>query len=420
MNILIVGSGGREHAIAVSVIKSKLTKKLFIAPGNPGISKIGECVDIAVDNIEKICEFAKKVKIDLVIIGPELPLVLGLKDKLAKIGINAFGPTAKASMLEGSKTFSRNFCKKYNIPQPKFNYFTDVFSAYKEIEKLNGYCVVKADGLAAGKGVSVCDTVDSAKLACDKILKYKKFGESGKKILIEERIQGQEASLFVVSDGNNFKLIGTAQDYKRAFDGDRGPNTGGMGAISPAPTLNSKLIDKILKKIISPTINGMKKEKKPYEGILYAGIMLTKEGPKLIEYNCRFGDPEAQVLLPLLKTDLVELILKTMNSDLKNLNLNIRNKKAITIVLASNGYPEKFEKNVKLPSLDLINDNDSIKIFHAGTNFGSNKELIATGGRVLSVTSISETISDCKKKAYKELKKINWTGGFYRTDIGDP
>ena len=338
MNILIVGNGGREHAIAESVIKSKFTTKLFVSPGNPGISKFGECVDIGIDDIKKICTFAKKKLIDLVIIGPEVPLVLGLKDELSKIGISAFGPSASAARLEGSKSFSRIFCRRYNIPQPKFKYFTDPLLAYKEIEKLEGFCVVKADGLAAGKGVSVCDTIDSAKLACDEILKNKKFGDSGKKLLIEERIEGQEASLFVISDGNNFQLVGTAQDHKRAFDGNKGPNTGGMGAISPAPNLDDKLTKKILNKIISPTIKGMKEENIPYEGILYAGIMITKDGPKLIEFNCRFGDPEAQVLLPLLETDIIEIILKAIKKDLKNVTVKIKKKRAITVVLASKGY----------------------------------------------------------------------------------
>ena len=418
MNILIVGNGGREHAIAESVIKSKHTKKLYIAPGNPGISKIGKCIDIQINDIKKICNFAKETFIDLVIIGPEIPLVLGLKDELSKMSIKAFGPSADAAKLEGSKTFSRNFCKRYNIPQPKFKYFTDICLAYDEIERLKGFCVVKADGLAAGKGVSVCDNVNSAKLACDEILKDKKFGESGKKLLIEERIEGQEASLFVVSDGDNYQLVGTAQDHKRAFDGNKGPNTGGMGAISPAPNLNTKLTQEILNKIISPTIKGMKEENRPYEGILYAGIMLTRDGPKLIEYNCRFGDPEAQVLLPLLETDIIEIILKSINKKIKNFNVHIKKKNVINVVLATRGYPGKFKKNIKLPDLNPPENQEILKIFHAGTSLNQKKELVATGGRVLSITAISKTISDCRKRAYDQLKKINWSRGFYRKDIG--
>ena len=418
MNILIIGSGGREHAIARSVNMSPLTKKLVIAPGNPGIAKLGECRNVKVEDFKNICKLAKEIKADLVIIGPEVPLVNGLKNKLEKIGIRTFGPRAEAAMLEGSKTFSREFCKRHKIPQPKFNYFTKLDLAFEEIEKLNGFCVVKEDGLAAGKGVVVCSNTSEAKLACEKMLKKKTFGKSGLKILIEERISGKEASVFVVSDGKNFKLIGTAQDHKRAYDNDHGPNTGGMGAISPAPSLDSSVLNEITENIIKPTIKGMILENNPYEGILYVGVMLTKDGPKLIEYNCRFGDPEAQVILPLLESDLVKIMLEATNHDIINSNINFKNKKAITVVLANKGYPGTFKKNVILPKIPLFRKNENLIIFHAGTSQNKNNELVASGGRVFCITSVANTISKCRKEVYDVIRKINWLEGFYRKDIG--
>ena len=418
MIILLVGSGGREHAIARALKYSPLISKLFITPGNPGMQKLGECKNIPVNDVDAICDLAKTIEANLVVIGPEVPLVKGLKNKLSQIGIKAFGPTAEAAMLEGSKTFSRNFCKKYNIPQPKFNYFTDIKLAFGEVEKFNGYCVVKADGLAAGKGVIVCNNKKEAQLACEEMLHNKKFGQSSSKILIEERISGKEASIFVVSDGHNFKLIGTAQDHKRAFDNDRGPNTGGMGAVSPAPSLNEKVLQKIIVDIVEPTIIGMYLENKNSEGILYIGVMITDDGPKLIEYNCRFGDPEAQAILPLLDTDILEIMIKSIDKDLKNCSIKLKNKKSITVVIANKGYPNKFEKNKILPNISSFDNDDDIIIFHAGTSLNNNSELIATGGRVLCITSISDTIESCRKKAYTTIDKINWSEGFYRKDIG--
>ena len=418
MNILIVGSGGREHAIARSVKNSPLTKRLVVAPGNPGIANLAECKKIEVDDIQGICKLAKNIKADLVIIGPEIPLVKGLKNKLNEIGIKAFGPTAEAAMIEGSKTFSRNFCKKYKIPQPRFNYFTDLNLAYSEIDKLNGFCVVKADGLASGKGVFVCDNKQEAKLACKEMLNEKKFGASGLKILIEERITGKEASVFVVSDGKDFKIIGTAQDHKRAFDNDDGPNTGGMGAISPAPSLDDSTFKKIITDIIQPTINGMALEKKKYEGILYAGVMITKYGPKLIEFNCRFGDPEAQVILPLLETDIVEIMIKSISNNLKDIDINFGTKKAITVVLASKGYPGQFKKDIILPDIPSYKDSNNLIIYHSGTKLNKNDELVSNGGRVLCITSISNTVSNCRENAYNFIKKLNCPKLFYRTDIG--
>ena len=418
MNILVVGGGGREHAIAYSLSKSSSIKKLIVAPGNPGIETFAECYPIAADDIEGQCKLAKDMKADIVFIGPEIPLVLGLKDKLSEIGINAFGPSKEAAQLEGSKTFSRNFCKRYNIPQPNFKYCSDLNTAKDQIELLNGYCVVKADGLAAGKGVVVCDTVNEAIEASTQMLEDNKFGDAGKSILIEERITGIEASVFAVSDGNTAIVLGTAQDHKRAYDNDQGPNTGGMGAISPAPALNEELNKNIFNNIIMPTINGMRSDGIPYEGILYAGVMLTDQGPKVIEFNCRFGDPETQVVLPRLSTDLVDIIHNTVTNNLENTPIELTDNTAITVVIASKGYPGTFKKGIELPSLNNLNKQDDILIFHSGTAKNDNENLISSGGRVLSVTAIGDNVKDCRQKAYKAVEEINWNKGFYRRDIG--
>ena len=360
MNILVVGGGGREHAIAYSLSKSSSIKKLIVAPGNPGIETFAECYPIAADDIDGQCKLAKDIKADIVFIGPEIPLVLGLKDKLSEIGINAFGPSKEAAQLEGSKTFSRNFCKRYNIPQPNFKYCSDLNTAKDQIELLNGYCVVKADGLAAGKGVVVCDTVNEAIEASTQMLDGNKFGDAGKSILIEERITGIEASVFAVSDGNTAIVLGTAQDHKRAYDNDQGPNTGGMGAISPAPALNEELNENIFNNVIMPTINGMRSDGIPYEGILYAGVMLTDQGPKVIEFNCRFGDPETQVILPRLDTDLVKIVHNAVTNNLQNTSIDLINHTAITVVIASKGYPGTFKKGIELPSLNKFDNQDDI------------------------------------------------------------
>ena len=418
MNILVVGGGGREHAIAYSLSKSPLTKRLIVAPGNPGIETFAECYPIAADDIDGQCKLAKDMKADIVFIGPEIPLVLGLKNKLSEIGINAFGPSKEAAQLEGSKTFSRNFCKKYNIPQPNFKYCSDLKTAKDQIEFLNGYCVVKADGLAAGKGVVVCDTVNEAIEASTQMLENNKFGDAGKSILIEERITGIEASVFAVSDGNTAIVLGTAQDHKRAYDNNQGPNTGGMGAISPAPALNEELNKNIFNNIIMPTINGMRSDGIPYEGILYAGVMLTDQGPKVIEFNCRFGDPETQVVLPRLSTDLVEIVHNTVTNNLENTPIELTDNTAITVVIASKGYPGTFKKGIELPSLNKFDKQDDILIFHSGTAKNANENLISSGGRVLSVTAIGDSVQDCRQKAYNTVEEINWDKGFYRRDIG--
>ena len=414
MIILLIGSGGREHAIARAIKNSPLTSKLFIAPGNPGMQKLGECKNIPVDDIEALCNLAKLIEANLVIIGPEVPLVKGLKNKLNNIGIKAFGPTAEAAMLEGSKTFSRNFCKKYNIPQPTFNYFTDIELALAEVEKLNGYCVVKADGLAAGKGVVVCDNKEQAQLACEEMLNNKKFGQSSSKILIEERISGREASIFVVSDGHDFKLLGTAQDHKRAFDNDRGPNTGGMGAVSPPTFLTQDFFNKIEKKVIKPTIDGLKNDNIDYQGFLFFGLIKVKEEPYVIEYNVRMGDPESEVVLPRIKSDFLELLLSVGKGELSNHQVEIDSQQAATVFLVSGGYPEKYEKGKEIFGLDI--KSDSI-LFHAGAK-SENGKIKTNGGRVIAITSMADSVKDALEKSYETIKSIKFEKMNYRKDIG--
>ncbi len=418
MRVLVVGGGGREHAISKAISISPLLKKLIVAPGNPGIEKFAECRSIDVDNIQGLCNLAKEMKADIVVIGPELPLVLGLKDRLSIIGIPSFGPSKNASKLEGSKIFSRNFCERHQIPQPQFTHCKDMLTARKIIEAHDGKCVVKADGLAAGKGVTVCNNTSEAMLTASNMLEKKIFGESGNSILIEEKIEGVEASVFALSDGDDFVIIGTAQDYKRAYDNNIGPNTGGMGAISPAPAINDEILEIIKKKIINPTIKGMKKEKTKYKGILYAGIMITNDGPKVIEFNCRFGDPEAQVIIPRFKFDMLDMIVKACHNNLSGIKILLSNQVALTVVIATKGYPNKFKKNQLLPPLNNLENLKDIFIYHSGTKFDENKNLVNSGGRVLSITGIDKNLINAKRKIYDIVKKINWKYGFCRQDIG--
>ena len=418
MNILIVGSGGREHAIASTFLRSPLVKKIVVSPGNPGIEEIAECRKISVDDLDGLVKLAIEIKADLVFIGPELPLVKGLKNKLDTARIKTFGPTLEAARLEGSKIFSRNFCKKYKIPQPIYFECKNTQTAKKAINFFEGFCVIKADGLASGKGVIVCDNPEDAIKTSNSILIDKIFSEAGEKIIVEERLEGVEASVFALSNGKDFILIGTAQDHKRAFDNDKGPNTGGMGAISPAPALNNQMLDEIVNKVIKPTIDGMNKENIPYEGVLYAGIMITKSGPKLIEFNCRLGDPEAQVILPRFKFDFLNLILSLMNNKKIDKNIKLHSREtAITVVMASKGYPGHFKKGFVLPDLNKYKKDEKITIFHSGTKLLNNK-IISDGGRIFSVTALGENVKDCRKEVYRVLDSMNWPHGFFRKDIG--
>ena len=416
MNILLIGSGGREHALAWSLSDSPLTSRLVIAPGNPGMEAHGEVHPTAADDLDGLCALASDISADLVVIGPEVPLVKGLADRLAELNIAAFGPSAAAAMLEGSKEFARSFCARYNVPQPAFYPVSDYESACEVIDQLGGYCVIKADGLAAGKGVVVASDAETAKVAAKSMLGGQ-FGNAGKRLVIEQRISGPEASLFALLDGKNAVLMATAQDYKRANDNDQGPNTGGMGAISPSPRLNKALEDQIMAEIVNPVSRGMAAEGTPYCGVLYVGLMLTEDGPQVIEFNCRFGDPEAQAILPRLRTDVVSAMMATTTAGLHHFDMRWDQRSAVTVVMANKGYPAKYEKGSVIRNLDVVEQTADCYVFHAGTERTNNGDLIAVGGRVLAVTALGVNPENARKNAYEGVAKIDWDNGFYRSDI---
>ena len=416
MNILLIGSGGREHALAWSLADSPLTSNLVIAPGNPGMAPYGEMRPVAADDLDGLCALAVEISADLVVIGPEVPLVDGLADRLASLGIAAFGPSAAAAQLEGSKEFARAFCARHNVPQPAYFPVSDHATACQHIDQLGGFCVIKADGLAAGKGVVVADDAETAKDAAKSMLDGQ-FGESGKRLVIEQRISGPEASLFALLDGDSAILMATAQDHKRAYDNDEGPNTGGMGAISPAPRLDKALEDQVMQEVVGPVVRGMAAEGTPYRGVLYVGLMLTKDGPQVIEFNCRFGDPEAQVILPRLRTDLVSAMLATTNASLHHFDMRWDPRAAVTVVMASKGYPGSYEKGSVIRAIDAAETVPDCNVFHAGTALADNGDLIAVGGRVLAVTALGDDAETARRNAYAGVAKIDWQGGFYRSDI---
>ena len=416
MNILLIGSGGREHALAWSLADSPLTSRLIIAPGNPGMEALGEMRPIATDDLDGLCALAGDISADLVVVGPEVPLVEGLADRLAGLDIAVFGPSAAASMLEGSKEFARTFCARHNVPQPAFYPVSDYEAACQFIDQLGGYCVIKADGLAAGKGVVVADDAKTAKVATKSMLGGQ-FGNAGKRLVIEQRISGPEASLFALVDGENAILMATAQDHKRAKDNDQGPNTGGMGAISPSPRLDKALEDRVMAEIVNPVVRGMAVEGTPYHGVLYVGLMLTEDGPQVIEFNCRFGDPEAQAILPRLKTDIVSALMATTTGSLHHFDMRWDQRFAVTVVMANKGYPENYERGSIIRNLEVAEQNADCYVFHAGTARADTGDLIAVGGRVLAVTALGDDPASARKNAYEVVAKIHWDNGFYRSDI---
>ena len=415
MKILLIGSGGREHALAWSIADSPLTQQLVIAPGNPGMAAYGTLVDIAADDIEAICGYAAAMPADLVVVGPEVPLVMGLVDRLHERDIPAFGPTAAAAKLEGSKEFARAFCQRHNIPQPAFFPVDDYATACQHIDAL-GDCVIKADGLAAGKGVVVAESAAEAKQAAEEMLAGQ-FGSASSRIVIEQKISGPEASLFALLDGENAILMATAQDHKRAFDGDAGPNTGGMGAISPAPRLSPELENEVMERIVRPVARGMAGEGMPYRGVLYVGLMLTADGPQVIEFNCRFGDPEAQVILPRLRTDIVSAMLATTNNSLTHFDMRWDSRSAVTVVIANQGYPGAYSKGSAIKNIEAADNQNDQFVFHAGTALDASGQLVASGGRVLAVTGLADSAAAARARAYDAVAKIDWPEGFYRRDI---
>jgi phosphoribosylamine--glycine ligase len=419
MKILVVGSGGREHALCWAIAASPLCEKLWCAPGNAGIAEEAECVAIAADNVDALVAFAEREGADLVVVGPEQPLVMGLVDRLTDAGIKAFGPSAAAAELEGSKAFMKDLCGKYGIPTAAYGRFTDITAAHAFIREHGVPIVVKADGLAAGKGVTVARSLDEALNAAEDALIEEKFGAAGAEIVVEEFMEGEEVSVFALCDGKTALPLATAQDHKAAFDGDKGPNTGGMGAYSPAPAMTDTLMAGVMQTIVQPTIDGMAAEGRPYRGVLFAGLMLTDDGPKLLEHNVRFGDPECQVLMMRLKSDLVPALVATVDGVLPNFDLRWYDDAALTVVMAARGYPGTYEKGTVIRGVEEAGDADeNVTIFHAGTKRAAEGGLLAAGGRVLNVTALGRNVAEAQARAYEAVDRIDWPQGFCRRDIG--
>lgn len=412
MKILIVGSGGREHALAW---KLKRSNQIFIAPGNAGTAQIGQNIDIAADDLKSLLGFAQKEKIDLTVVGPEIPLSLGIVDLFEKNRLPIFGPSKKAAQIESSKIFSKRFMKKLKIPTADFKVFSDYQKAKKYLENCQFPKVIKADGLAAGKGVFVCQDLKTSLSAIRQTMLAKKFGQAGSKIIIEDCLVGQEASIICLTDGQTILPFLPAQDHKPIFDGDQGPNTGGMGAYAPTPIINNKLMNQIIRQVLKPTIQGMKKIDRPFKGVLYAGLMLTDKGLKVLEFNCRFGDPETQPQLMLLKSDLTRLMLSCINGKLKTQKLNWHPGSAVCITLASGGYPGNYQKGFEIKGLNK-KTRPNTQIFHAATKTEKNK-IVTNGGRVLGITCRAPTLKQAIKKTYSAVEKINFKKKYYRTDI---
>jgi phosphoribosylamine---glycine ligase len=416
LNILLIGSGGREHALAWKISGSALCDRLFIGPGNPGTARCGTNVALNPGDHAAIAAFCRAEAIDLVVVGPEAPLVAGLVDDLAAAGIKAFGPRRAAAQLEGSKAFTKDLCAEFNIPTAAYRRFTDAEAAKAYVRNYGVPTVVKADGLAAGKGVVVATSFEEAEEAIDMMIGGG-LGAAGAEVVIEAFLEGEEASFFALCDGTHAIPFGTAQDHKRVFDGDQGPNTGGMGAYSPAAVMTPELQGRAMREIIEPTLAGMKARGTPYTGILYAGLMLTKDGPQLIEYNARLGDPETQVLLPRLKSDLVTALLAACDGVLNSISLQWTDEAALTVVMAAQGYPGSVEKGSEIRGIDKAEELDDVIVFHAGTKQDGNR-IVANGGRVLNVTALGHTISGAQRKAYEAVARIEWPEGFCRKDIG--
>ena len=415
MKVGIIGSGGREHAICHSLRKSKKINKIYCFPGNAGTAEIAENIDLNLENFDELKQFIIKFSIDLIIVGPEKPLVEGIVDFLEKNEIKVFGPNKFSSQLEGSKIFTKKLCEKYNIPTAKFGIFKNIDDAQKFLKKIEYPTVVKADNLASGKGVYICGNNDEASDAIKEIFNGK-FGLA-ENVLIEEFLEGEEMSYFIITDGKTISKFGTAQDHKRVLEGDLGKNTGGMGAYSPSRLISKELDKKIMTRIINPTLKGIKDYGSKYKGFLYAGLMIVKGEPYLIEYNVRMGDPECQTIIPKLKTDLLDVFIACSNEKLNDINIKWKDKKSLCVVLCSKGYPETFEKNVVIKNLNLINLDEKDYLFHAGTK-KINNEIYATGGRVLNFVSLSDNFFDAREKIHKNLESLNWKNGYYRRDIG--
>jgi len=417
MIVLVVGSGGREHALCWAIAKSPLCDKLYCAPGNAGIAGIAECVPVGAEDIAGIVRFAKDSNVDFAVVGPEMPLVAGLVDALEKAGIKAFGPSAAAARIEGSKGFMKDLCARYDIPTAAYGRFDEPDQAKEFILRQDTRVVVKADGLAAGKGVIVCHNENEAYAAIDHIMIKSAFGEAGAEVVIEEFLEGEEASFFALVDGERVLPLASAQDHKRAHDGDEGPNTGGMGSYSPAPVVTEDLTKKIMERIIDPTVAAMRAEGHPYKGLLYAGLMIKDGEPKVLEFNARFGDPECQPLLMRLKSDLLPALVACADEKIDSIDLEWYDDAALLVVMAAQGYPGYYPKGSEIRGIEDADALDGVVVFHAGTKSDDGR-IIADGGRVLGVTARASTVAEAQKLAYDAVDRIDWPEGFCRRDIG--
>ncbi|HHS13799.1 MAG TPA: phosphoribosylamine--glycine ligase [bacterium] len=415
MKVLVVGSGGREHALVWKIRQSPLVKKVFAAPGNGGIRTLAECVDISVTDSKGLIQFARKHQIDLTVVGPELPLTQGIVDLFTREGYPIFGPARKAAQLEGSKAFAKDLMLRCRIPTADFRVYNDVHKAVEAIQEIHYPTVIKADGLAAGKGVLICRNRKEAYDGLEQILRQKVFGDAGNQVVIEEYLQGEEVSVLAVTDGERFVILPPAQDHKPVFEGDTGPNTGGMGAYAPAPVMTEKMIKIVNEKIIKRAITGLTEQGIRYRGVLYAGLMMTSAGPKVLEFNCRFGDPETQAILPLLNSDIVELMFESLEGRIGSTIPDMKKGGAVCVVMASGGYPGSYEKGKVIHGLDRIPG--EVMVFHAGTQYRGN-QIVTSGGRVLGVTAWGDDISKAVKTAYDGVNQITFDGAYYRRDIG--
>jgi len=417
LRVFVIGSGGREHTLVWKIAQNKDVEKIYCAPGNAGIAELAELVPISVDELDKLAEFAKGNKVDLTVVGPEAPLTEGIVDLFESKGLKVFGPSKKAAQIEGSKIFSKELMKKYKIPSAGFEVFDSADAAKEYLEKKGAPIVVKADGLAAGKGVIICKTKEEAIEAVDEIMVEKRFGEAGDKLIVEEMLEGEEASIIAFSDGKNVQLMPSSQDHKRVFDNDEGLNTGGMGAYSPAPVITKEMEQRVLNEVIIPTVKAMEKEGVPFKGILYAGLMISGDVINVLEFNGRFGDPETQVVLPRMNSDLVSAMNACVDGTLADEKIVWSENPATCVVMASGGYPGKYEKGIEISGLDEANALEGVTVFHAGTK-SEDGNIVTNGGRVLGVTATASSVKESIEKAYEAVSKISFEGAHFRKDIG--
>ena len=417
MKVLVIGSGGREHALVWKIAQSPLVERVYCAPGNPGTARLAENVDIKVDDLTGLLSFAKKEEIGLTVVGPELPLSLGIVDLFEEYGLRIFGARRNAALIEASKAFSKDLMKKYRVPTATYGVFTEVEPAVAFIQMVGAPIVVKADGLAAGKGVIIAATVGEAVAAVTDMLSGNAFGSAGSRVVIEEFLTGEEASFLAFTDGKNIIPLASAQDHKAVFDGDTGPNTGGMGAYSPAPVVNPAIHEKAMAEVMHPTVDGMAREGRPYRGVLYAGLMINGESVKTLEFNARFGDPECQPLLMRMKSDIVPILLAVAEGDLAGMEIEWHDKAAVCVVMASKGYPGDYRKGDEIFGLDEAQRIEDLVVFHAGTALREGK-IVTSGGRVLGVTALGDTVQEAIDRAYQGVAAITWEGVHFRKDIG--